>query len=121
MEDNKTEKNEEGDFVEASVEFTLKLEESVEKASNTSQASSFPDQNSGSDFEKELWDHPSVILFVYIWIGNLSISREKSMTEKSTKLQTSILTFSFGEKNQWLLIKCSAKSKFVAFGLFIAR
>ena len=103
MEDNKTDKNEEEDFVEASVEFTLGYKgESVEKASNSSQsqASSFPDQNSGSDFEKELWDHPSVILFVYIWIGNLSISRGNSMTEKSTKLQTSILTFSFGEKNQ---------------------
>lgn len=57
--------NNENNLVEASVQFTLKeakeCDEKCETKSNSSQIS-VPEQNSdGSDFEQELWDHPSVI------------------------------------------------------------
>ena len=56
---------EENNLVEASVQFALKeakeCDEKFETKSNSSQIS-VPEQNSdGSDFEQELWDHPSVI------------------------------------------------------------
>ena len=57
--------NNENNLVEASVQFTLneakECDEKFETKSNSSQIS-VPEQNSdGSDFEQELWDHPSVI------------------------------------------------------------
>eukprot|EP00093_Oithona_nana_P005826 05826.XXX_84430_83861_1 [CDS] Oithona nana genome sequencing. len=56
--------NNENNLVEASVQFTLKeakeCDEKCETKSNSSQIS-VPEQNSdGSDFEQELWDHPSI-------------------------------------------------------------
>ena len=105
MEDNKAEKNEEH-FLEASVEFTLKefKEENVEKASNSSQASSFPDQNSGSDFEKELWDHPSVRGHLF-WHISFRENNRLSDKQNPRNRKVSILTFSFGEKKSVTLMQ----------------
>ena len=107
MEDNKAEKNEEH-FLEASVEFTLKefKEENVEKASN----SSFPDENSGSDFEKELWDHPSVRGHLF-WHISFRENNQLSDKKNPRNRKVSILTFFiWRKKNQWLWCKKEKKN-----------
>ena len=107
MEDNKAEKNEEH-FLEASVEFTLKefKEENVEKASN----SSFPDENSGSDFEKELWDHPSVRGHLF-W--HISFRENNQLSDKTSWFPNKGSSRVF---ESWVARKLGGRSGFYKMG-----